>query len=165
MRKITQEELESILDKHKKWLRDDDGERADLGYINLRYADLSYADLRSADLRDTNLSYANLSYADLKCADLKCADLSHADLRGADFRYAKGIKVISTIFDTSRTNNQLNYIIDFDIATTGCFQGTLQELKEKVSETHKDNDVIRKRYERAIKFIEEMVEDYKENEK
>ncbi len=49
MRRISEEDLKTILDKHGKWLRNKEGgERADLSY-----ADLSYA----------NLSYANLSYA------------------------------------------------------------------------------------------------------
>ena len=56
MRIISAEELKEILDKHKKWLNDEeDGERADLRYANLRYANLSNADLSSADLSKTNL--------------------------------------------------------------------------------------------------------------
>lgn len=93
-------------------------------------------------------------------ANLFNTNLTGAKLKGLNLNYVEGIKVISFIFDTSRVN-RLNYIIDFDIVTTGCLQGTLQELKEKVSNYHKDNEVIRKRYERAIKFIEEMIEDYK----
>ena len=66
MRKISEQELKDILDKHGKWLRNEEGgERADLSYANLRYANL-----RSADLR-----YANLRYADLRSADLSYANL------------------------------------------------------------------------------------------
>lgn len=62
---MTKEELALILDKHKKWLKDDpDGERA-----NLRGADLSSADLSSADL-------------DFSCLPLWCGSLSaHFDDR------------------------------------------------------------------------------------
>lgn len=45
-------DIKSILDRHKKWLNNEDGgERADLGGANLREADLAGADLRRANLR------------------------------------------------------------------------------------------------------------------
>ncbi|KAA9557970.1 hypothetical protein DCK27_10585, partial [Listeria monocytogenes] len=40
---MNQAELDVVIEKHEKWLRDGHGERADL-----RRADLSYADLRGA---------------------------------------------------------------------------------------------------------------------
>ena len=47
LRNISKEELDKIIDNHKKWLQSNgtEGERADLNYANLRYADLSSADL------------------------------------------------------------------------------------------------------------------------
>ena len=81
---MKQEELNIILEKHKKWINNEEGgERADL-----RGANLSGANLSDADLRCANLSGANLSDADLRCANLSGADLSGADLSGADLRYA-----------------------------------------------------------------------------
>ena len=74
MKTYTATELAEIIERHGKWLRDEDGgEPANLSYANLSYADLSYA----------NLSYANLSYADLRYANLSYANLSYADLRYA----------------------------------------------------------------------------------
>ena len=74
MREINKEELQEILQKHKKWLSNEEGgERADLSDANLRSADLSYANLSSA-----NLSYANLRSADLSYANLRSANLSGA---------------------------------------------------------------------------------------
>ena len=71
MKNYTQDELKIILDKHSKWLmNDNEGERANLSYADLRYANLSSANLRSADLRSANLRYANLSSANLRSADL-----------------------------------------------------------------------------------------------
>ena len=103
-KKITHEELEQFLRKHKLWLLGDkDGDRADLSDANLSGADLSDANLSGAnlsgaDLSDANLSGANLSGADLSGADLRRANLSgadlsdanlrRADLSGADLRYA-----------------------------------------------------------------------------
>ena len=90
MRTISAEELKEILDKHKKWLNDEEGgERANLSYADLRYADLynanlSYANLRYADLSNANLSNANLYNANLSYANLSYADLSNANLSYAD---------------------------------------------------------------------------------
>ena len=71
--------LDEILDKHEKWLNDEDGgERADL----------QGADLRDADLRGANLRYANLQYADLRGANLQDADLQDADLQDADLDFS-----------------------------------------------------------------------------
>ena len=106
---MTQDELKVILDKHAKWLRNEEGgECADLRGANLRYADLRGACLRGACLRCADLRCADLCYADLcgaclryadlsgaylsgACligADLHDADLCDADLIGADLRYA-----------------------------------------------------------------------------
>ncbi len=85
LKKISQEELNEILEKHQKWLNDENGgERADLRNADLRGADLRSAELRGADLRDANLSGADLRSAELRDANLSGADLSGADLSGAD---------------------------------------------------------------------------------
>ena len=113
MKKLTQEQINKILEGHKHWLNEDckgwgimvaDFSHCDLSYAdlsdaklryatlrgaNLRGANLSDADLRGADLRDANLSdayllYATLSDADLRDANLRDADLRYANLRGAN---------------------------------------------------------------------------------
>ena len=91
---MNQEELNEILEKHKKWLNDEeDGERADLSSAdlssaNLSGANLSWANLSSADLSSANLSGANLSWANLSSANLSGANLSRAKLSGADLSSA-----------------------------------------------------------------------------
>nr|WP_259379575.1 pentapeptide repeat-containing protein [Listeria monocytogenes] len=195
---MNQAELDVVIEKHEKWLRDGYGERANLRVANLSYADLScanlrvanlsYADLSCANLRGANLRVANLSYADLSCADLSCADLSCANLRvanlsyadlsyanlrganlsGADLSYADlrradlnwinwrdvvGLTVIAVQINTTRKNNQITYIKDLEIWTTGCFQGTLEELKDSIEQTHASNDFLKRRYYRAINYI------------
>ena len=83
-KKITKEELEVFLRKHKLWLeKKDGGERADLRGANLRGADLEGADLEGADLRD-----ADLEVADLRGANLRGADLRDADLEGANLDFS-----------------------------------------------------------------------------
>ena len=92
---MKQEELNKILDKHKKWLRTNSkvGCVANFHHINLRHVDLSnadlrYADLSYADLRFADLRHANLSHANLRSTDLLYADLRHADLLSADLDYS-----------------------------------------------------------------------------
>ena len=67
---MTKEDLDLILEKHKLWLNNnEDGERANFSYADLRKADLSCADL---------------TYAVLKSADLRGADFSNATLKNID---------------------------------------------------------------------------------
>lgn len=70
---MNREELEKILESHKKWLRVEvGGSGADLRYANLRGADLRYADLSGADLSRADLRGANLDYS---CLPLWCGSL------------------------------------------------------------------------------------------
>ncbi|EAC4463265.1 pentapeptide repeat-containing protein [Listeria monocytogenes] len=165
---MNQEELDIILENHGKWLRNEGGEKADLSnadlkntnlrFANLRLAylrgaDLSGANLRHADLRRADLSYANLSYADLSYANLRRADLSYADLNWINWRDVVGLTVIAVQINTTRKNNQITYIKELEIWTTGCFQGTLEELKDSIEQTHDNNDFLKRRYYRAINYI------------
>ncbi|EJH9591753.1 pentapeptide repeat-containing protein [Listeria monocytogenes] len=145
---MNQEELDIIVDNHEKWLRGEGDARADLRLADLSYADLRCADLRGADLRGADLRWANLSYA-----DLREVDLSDAKLNWVNWQDAIGLTVICVQVDTSRRNNQIAYIKELDIWTTGCFQGTLDELKASVEQTHKYNEKLKKRYYRVIDFI------------
>ena len=73
---MIKEELDKVLESHKKWLgRDWRGKRAvlnneDLRATILRVANLQKAYLCGADLRGANLSGANLKDADLCDADI-----------------------------------------------------------------------------------------------
>ena len=79
------EKLKEILERHRKWLNDEDGgERADLYGANLRGANLREANLREANLRGANLREANLYGADLYGANLRGANLRGANLYGAN---------------------------------------------------------------------------------
>lgn len=92
---MTKEELDKVLESHKKWLgRDWRGKRAVLNneelratilrVVNLQKAYLCGADLRDADLRDADFREAILIEADLRGADLRGANFSAANLNGAD---------------------------------------------------------------------------------
>ena len=96
---MTQEELQTILEKHKKWLNNVPGgasanlaganlEYANLAGVNLEYANLKGANLEDANLEDANLKDANLERANLEYANLRGANLKGANLRGANLRGA-----------------------------------------------------------------------------
>ena len=79
------EKLKEILERHRKWLNNEDGgERADLCGANLCGADLCGANLYGADLCGANLYGADLCEANLCGANLYGADLCEANLRGAN---------------------------------------------------------------------------------
>ncbi|EQC0655926.1 TPA: pentapeptide repeat-containing protein [Listeria monocytogenes] len=132
---------------------------ADLSYANLRFADLSYANLRFADLSYANLSNADLSNVNLSNANFRGVDLSDANLNWVNWQHVEGLTVICVQVDTTRKNNQIAYIKELDIWITGCFQGTLDELKASVEQTHKHNEKLKKRYYRVIDFILNEVEE------
>ncbi|EAE6220650.1 hypothetical protein BEN66_11400 [Listeria monocytogenes] len=126
---MNQEELDIILENHGKWLLNEGGDRADLS---------------NADLKNTNLRFANLRFA---------------DLNWVNWQHVEGLTVICVQVDTTRKNNQIAYIKELDIWITGCFQGTLDELKASVEQTHKHNEKLKKRYYRVIDFILNEVEE------
>ena len=71
---MTQEKLQTILEKHKKWLNDVPGGEC--------------ANLEGANLRGANLRGANLRGANLECANLEDANLEGANLKGANLDYS-----------------------------------------------------------------------------
>ena len=171
MRKISKDELEEILEKHRKWLNNKDGgEQADLrsAVLNnanlqctdLRCADLRCADLRCADLSGANLQYAglnnaNLQYADLRCADLSEANLSDANLQDADLFYSnlKGAERPWFVYMGSIGSRRAEtlYFADYDIVHCGCWNdykgGTLAEFEARVDETY-PADIKNEEYQR-----------------
>ena len=88
MKEITIEQLNEILENHKKWLYTEGGERADLHDTDLKEFILKGVDLRKANLNGANLSKANLEDADLRDADLEGANLEGANLSEANLEYA-----------------------------------------------------------------------------
>lgn len=82
MRKLTQEQINKILEGHRHWINEDcegwETMRADFSYCELNRTDLSHTDLRCADLRCANLGCADLCYTDLGGANLRCANLGGA---------------------------------------------------------------------------------------
>ncbi|EDN7819938.1 hypothetical protein GQP22_14800 [Listeria monocytogenes] len=143
-------------------------ERAYLKNTNLTGANLSNVNMQSTYLRGVNFEEACLTGADLSNATLHCtnlrganliganlsgANLSYADLNWINWRDVVSLTVIAVQINTTRKNNQITYIKELEIWTTGCFQGTLEELKTSIENTHKDNEKLKAKYYRVIDFI------------
>ena len=90
MKKITEEELKTILEQHKLWLdsNETEGKRADLTDADLSYANLRCADLTGANLTGANLTRANLTNSVLTNSVLTGANLFYTYLTGANLRGA-----------------------------------------------------------------------------
>jgi len=100
LRKISKEELKSVLKNHSLWLNSEKviGQPANLEGYNLRGAILLGANLRNANLKgaylygaylkNANLEQANLAGANLRGANLRWVNLKEADLTGANLTRA-----------------------------------------------------------------------------
>ncbi|OFE74423.1 pentapeptide repeat-containing protein [Listeria monocytogenes] len=160
---MKQEELDIILENHGKWLLNEGGERANLSNIDLNGIDLSGSNLERAYLKNTNLTGANLSNVNMQSTYLRgvnfeeaCltgANLSNADLNLINWQSIQGLTAVVVQVDTTRRNNQITYIKELGIWTTGCFQGTVYELRAAVEIAHRHNEKLKKRYYRVIDFI------------
>lgn len=135
---------------------------------NFKDAILTSTTFLLCDITDTSYFYANLNTAtftgtalidvDFRCSNLRCTNFSTAKIKNIFVTNAIpisviGQRVICTQVNTSRRNNLISYLADLGIWTTGCFQGTLEELREKVAKKHENNPFLRDRYERAINYI------------
>ena len=129
---MNKKELREILEKHKKWLNNEEGgKRADLRAADLSNADLRYADLRAADLSNADLRNADLRNADLRNADLRYADLCEADLCEADLDYS----VLPLWCGSVKTHFDDKQIIQFIYHTTkaGLYSKNVStEIKEEL---------------------------------
>ena len=138
---MTQEEMKSLLELHEKWLFDkSDGVALDLSGADLRGVDFTFANLRWANLRHANLS--------------------EASLRWANTINTEGLDVICVQLNALDKNRQIQYYVQLNKVTAGCFMGTLDELKKAVDEKHDKDSVIYKRYQIALKTIEDILETY-----
>lgn len=180
---MTQEELNKILELHKKWLfQEEDGVRADLSGADLSGLDLSYkhlreinltganltrADLTGVNLSRANLTYANLSYAKLSdtgliCADLKNANLSDADLTGANLQsanltYVKFSKPI-ILLQTDKYPLQFNFNINE--LRIGCEIHSFEYWLEKGTELADKRNYPKEEQDKLRKMITSIIEVY-----
>mgnify|MGYP002560428289 CR=1 FL=1 len=110
--KMTRDELNRILDAHKKWFNGEEGGIcANLHGAYLGCANLSDTDLHGANLHGAYLGCANLSNTDLHGADLSGANLSGADLKGTNLSGAKGVLSAIDYMQSSFERTNDGYIV------------------------------------------------------
>ena len=101
MKKLTQEQINKILEGHKHWLNEDckgwETMMADFSSCDLHGGNLSGANLSGANLSGADLHGAYLRDAYLHGANLSGADLSGADLHGANLSGAKEVPYIPMV--------------------------------------------------------------------
>jgi len=140
--------VQGILDKHKKWLDGEGGERADLRSADLYKADLYGANLRRADLCEADLRWADLRWANLREANLREAYLREANLRGARLLYLDGNIGRHRVFAAG------GHII------IGCERHTYEhwlEHGEEIGRANEYSDTEIARYMTWIRFAAEML--------
>lgn len=84
LRKITQEELNEIIERHQHYLREDCEGWGDM-VADLSHKDLSGLEFSDADMRLANFAEAVIHAANFNYANLKGASFVEADIRGSDF--------------------------------------------------------------------------------
>ena len=155
-----------------------DFENVYFDHVNFNSTIVNYSSFIQCNISDSNFTSANLKNVNFTCTTLDNVNFTHSNLCSVNFSSTNikkiwvaqavsmnvlGQKVICTQVNTSRPNNLIAYWANLGIWTTGCFQGTLEELRKKVAKTHKDNPFLRSRYERAINYI--LEEDKADKEK
>lgn len=97
MHKLTQRELDKVLNKHEKWLLNGKGKQAFLAN-----KDLSHLDLSERDLTYIHFTNSNLSHANLRNTILDCVVLDHCILHYTDFKHANFNKSYTQHADLSK---------------------------------------------------------------
>lgn len=123
MKKITQRELDLMIEKHQHWIKKDrEGweemkanlSDTDLSGLTLDGANLQCVNFSRASLRDTDMAGADLSWttfinADMTGADLTDADFSGSWLNGANLRNARIRKTRFHEADMDKANMKNTY--------------------------------------------------------
>lgn len=145
-----------------------DFENVYFDHVNFNSTIVNYSSFIQCNISDSNFTSANLKNVNFTCTTLDNVNFTHSNLCSVNFSSTNikkiwvaqavpmnvlGQKVICVQVNTSRENNLISYWADLGIWTTGCFQGTLEKLREAVAKKHKDNPFLRSRYERAINYI------------
>jgi uncharacterized protein YjbI with pentapeptide repeats len=141
LREIPEEELQKILEAHRKWVESEgkEGKRADLARANLRQAYLFEANLEGASLNEANLQNAflldaNLEGANLAEANLEGADLLNAQLKGVNLQSATNL----TASDVKRAENwELAFYSDDFLKQLGLPPDHNERVKKRLAEEKK----------------------------
>lgn len=134
---------------------------ANLRYSYLRHADLTNSNLEGADLIGTDLRNANLTNADLSLANLSYANLYEADLSKTEFYPTNLYKTKDNfvgVENIGSRNDTTHYFYNDNRIICGCFDGTMEEFKNKVKETYEESSKEYKQYMIAIDTLKRLAE-------
>ncbi|WBF47858.1 hypothetical protein SSP49_33 [Staphylococcus phage SSP49] len=94
LKRITQPELDSLIEKHEQWLatNEKEGEKLFLQCVDLRNldfhsADLQYSTIVMSSLSGANLSYCDLSYCDLSYNECISTRFTHARMKAIELHH------------------------------------------------------------------------------
>lgn len=118
MRTISYQELQIILEKHKRWINGEDGgERANLRESDLSGAYLSGAYLRRANLSGADLRRANMIKSDLdfSCLPLWCGglDIDIDDRQAKQIAYHLVRNVLYSKNTSKEAKEAVKHLVDF----------------------------------------------------
>ena len=151
-------------------------------YVNFTQANFRYANFKNAYFTNSSFICARFAGAFFSNAIFENTNFKNTSFNSADFKYSRfidvdiinanfegislnhvvtegvfGFQVVSCQLNSSEQNRIVQYWPKLDIVTTGCFSGTMDELKAAIKKTHKHRPEIRKKYNLAIDYIETMV--------
>lgn len=151
-------------------------------YVNFTHANFRYANFKNAYFTNSSFICARFAGTFFSNAIFENTNFKNTSFNSADFKYSRfrdvefsnaifegislshvvtegifGFQVISCQLNSSEPNRIVQYWPKLDIVTTGCFSGTMEELKAAIKKTHKNNPEIRKKYNLVLDYIENMV--------
>ena len=151
-------------------------------YVNFTQANFRYANFKNAYFTNSSFICARFAGAFFSNAIFENTNFKNTSFNSADFKYSRfidvdfsnanfagislshvvtegifGFQVVSCQLNSSEPNRIVQYWPAIDVVTTGCFSGTMEELKAAIEKTHKNHPDIRKKYNLALEYIEAMV--------
>lgn len=164
LKKITQKELDIVLEKHRLWLeRKDGGERADLSYTDLSYLDFLEANLKFANFRHSNLKHVWLLGTNLEAANLLDTNLEEAFICNTNLNNIGYNKKIYQVTDVGRDNGYTYFIPESHKVICGFWNhfegGTLEEFEKRVESVYGEdgeypNEKYYRQYRAVIRYFE-----------
>ena len=151
-------------------------------YVDFSNTNFRYANFKNACFANSSFSYTRFTAALFNNAIFENTIFKNASFDSAVFKYSRfidvdfsnanfegillkhvlteglhGFQVVSCQLNSSEPNRVVQYWPAIDVVTTGCFSGTLEELKNEIKRTHNNNPEIRKKYNLVLEYIENMV--------
>lgn len=119
LKKITQEELDRLLELHKLWLQSDykEGSKLIISFLDLSDLNLSNRSFVQSSIKECNLSNSDLSNSDFSNADLTGCDFTHTNTLNTNFTNTKlvsitGLESNTTVATPTLEDNNTSTLAD-----------------------------------------------------